>query len=956
MSIQSDRATPHQEGRKISLKTITLLSFTLNACISTAFAQTSLFRDDFSGPKLSGWQPSMSIAIAQSNQQFVATGTSLAPLSTNDPAATMGDGFHAIPISGPLPDNQTLEARVDLVRVNQDGVQADLHVWGDPEAAGYGVFKDANRIGLLKFWNWASSGAWFFYDSAPPLKNENVTLILALTRRGSNLEINTRVLDKDNSNAVLYDRTVTDTPAADPALPSGSVSGERSMADVPGIPPPVLSAPRAVCLGVGWLNTQSGPKPAAQVIYDNVEVWQYESPPSNGAAQAGPLEQWTWRYPLPTGNNLLGVSYGSNLFVAAGAAGTIVTSPDGSGWMSRTSGTESWLRGVAYGNKGFVAVGDGGTILTSPDGITWTKCNSGTTNDLAGIGFGDNQFVAVGGTGGILTSSNGVTWTNAISSTENDLQRVVWGNNRFVAVGNAGAIVTSLDGVTWSVSNSGTTNSLSDIAYGNNQFVAVARAWDGADVLTSPDGLIWTNRPSGARSPLGGNPLSAIAYGNDLFVAHVAGYGPVLTSRDGVTWTTHTWQGREVSKITYGNGLFVAVGNGGLFLGSAIETSPDGITWTNRISGTADGLSAVAYGNNQYVAVGWNILTSPDGVVWADRGSQGQNLFGLAYGQGRFMAVGAGPTFAAILTSADGIAWTSHAAGTIQSLSGLAYGNDQFVAVGPAEGFPAGNGVIMTSPDGSTWTRRDPGTGTACLAGIAYGNNQFVAVGYRSPGFEGLIVTSPDANNWTVRDSGTTNRLYGIVCGNNLFVAVGEAGTILNSRDGATWTNHSSTNANPLSRLYGIAYADNQFVAVGVEANARGGVILTSPDGITWTARASKTACSLNSVANGNSTFVIVGGGAYPHADWLAAGPGMILQSGVLAPPRPALGPVVLLAGGVVQVALAGLAGQTYPVQASTNLIAWLNITNVALTNASGHFVDPAASKFSRRFYRAVVP
>jgi hypothetical protein len=70
--------------------------------------------------------------------------------------------------------------------------------------------------------------------------------------------------------------------------------------------------------------------------------------------------------------------------------------------------------------------------------------------------------------------------------------------------------------------------------------------------------------------------------------------------------------------VTYGNGLFVAVGDGG-----AILTSPDGVTWTPRTSGTSNTLFGVTYGNGLFVAVGDGgaILTSPDGVNWTPRTS-----------------------------------------------------------------------------------------------------------------------------------------------------------------------------------------------------------------------------------------------------------------------------------------------------------------------------------------------
>lgn len=62
------------------------------------------------------------------------------------------------------------------------------------------------------------------------------------------------------------------------------------------------------------------------------------------------------------------------------------------------------LNSVIYGNSLFVAVGNNGMILTSPDGTTWTIKNSGTTYLLSSVTYGNGQFVAVGDSGVILTS------------------------------------------------------------------------------------------------------------------------------------------------------------------------------------------------------------------------------------------------------------------------------------------------------------------------------------------------------------------------------------------------------------------------------------------------------------------------------------------------------------------------------------------------------------------------
>jgi len=65
-----------------------------------------------------------------------------------------------------------------------------------------------------------------------------------------------------------------------------------------------------------------------------------------------------------------------------------------------------------------VTVGDNGTILTSPDGTTWAKRNSGTSNDLYGLTYGNGLFVAVGDNGTIVRSTdNGSSFDNVTSPT-----------------------------------------------------------------------------------------------------------------------------------------------------------------------------------------------------------------------------------------------------------------------------------------------------------------------------------------------------------------------------------------------------------------------------------------------------------------------------------------------------------------------------------------------------------
>ena len=85
------------------------------------------------------------------------------------------------------------------------------------------------------------------------------------------------------------------------------------------------------------------------------------------------------------------ITYSSELgiFIAVGASGTIITSPDGVTWTQQTSGVSTGLYGITYSSELgiFIAVGASGTILTSPDGVTWTQQTSGVTTVLNKVIF-----------------------------------------------------------------------------------------------------------------------------------------------------------------------------------------------------------------------------------------------------------------------------------------------------------------------------------------------------------------------------------------------------------------------------------------------------------------------------------------------------------------------------------------------------------------------------------------
>ena len=297
----------------------------------------------------------------------------------------------------------------------------------------------------------------------------------------------------------------------------------------------------------------------------------------------------------------------------------------------------------------FNVVGYSGTILNSKDGISWqtstlNTLGYGPSSNLSGIAYGANTFLAVGWWTTIASSSDGYNWVDKIAGNyEGDLWRqcgtakcidrvelsnATYAKNNFVVVGWNGTILSSPGGTTWTKRKSGIAHYLSDITFGKDKFVAVGNK----HVLTSSDLNTWTQRVNvfdWKRVSPPSNFLSAVTFGNNMFVT-VGWSGRILTSPDGIQWTERSsGTSNNLKDVIFENGSFLVVGNSGTML-----SSKDGISWVERSSGTSKTLNAAAYGNNTYVVVGelGTIITSPDGTTWTERDSGNSNyLRGITF-------------------------------------------------------------------------------------------------------------------------------------------------------------------------------------------------------------------------------------------------------------------------------------------------------------------------------------
>jgi hypothetical protein len=178
--------------------------------------------------------------------------------------------------------------------------------------------------------------------------------------------------------------------------------------------------------------------------------------------------------PSPTTNELQGVATLSNSFhVITGGKGSLFTSPDGTNWIPRASGTTNLLTSVTEWPGGLVACGHRGTLITSANGESWSMQPSGTTNWLFRVRYLNQTLIAVGQNGTILTSANGTDWSNRTSGTTAWLTDAEFIEDTWFVVGYSGTVLSSTNLIHWIARGTLTTKPLYAAATDARQLVVV---------------------------------------------------------------------------------------------------------------------------------------------------------------------------------------------------------------------------------------------------------------------------------------------------------------------------------------------------------------------------------------------------------------------------------------------------------------------------------------------------
>jgi hypothetical protein len=298
--------------------------------------------------------------------------------------------------------------------------------------------------------------------------------------------------------------------------------------------------------------------------------------------------------------------------------------------------------------------------------------------------------------------------------------------------------------------------------------------------------------------------------------------------------------------IGFGRGRFVAVGHffraglldggdvGAVRSGGAAWVSDDGKSFQSV--SMPIGASAIAFGQERFVAVEEGVRLGPDGspellagVALSEDGLAWRQqtpplpLSSIVFGGDRFVAAGSASTAA---TSPDGIAWQTSSLPLVRTI-GVAFGHGIFVAYGDGDS-------LALSEDGVTWRlqRLQSNPSPSMVAGLGFVNGRFVGSTVHRGAEEETDppigrLESTDGITWTVTIAPGQSAFSQVAEHAGRLIAVRGDGLATSDDGGAQWTRRLG-----LPNLRAIAAGPSGIVAVGPASLA--GTLATSTDGERW--------------------------------------------------------------------------------------------------------------------------
>jgi len=280
----------------------------------------------------------------------------------------------------------------------------------------------------------------------------------------------------------------------------------------------------------------------------------------------------------------------------------------------------------------FYTTGSTTAVFTPTVAATWTTRTLPVGATWACMAYGGGRYVAIALSGAVAISTNGTTWTSGTSITARTWGGIAWNGTVFCAVAQDSSFTAvSSDGLTWD--QSGQVSAFATYSVASNGVIFVCEGSAGSstqNVLTSPDGITWTTRVGVLPASRGWRYLG---YNGTVFILTDPNPGgAAATSFDGITWTARTLSTTATSRggLAAGGGIIVSIPISSSIASYSLD---NGVTWANcTLSFSAVSETRAAYNGSVFVITTTTgaASLSANGIDWAATTLFSPGLYSIA--------------------------------------------------------------------------------------------------------------------------------------------------------------------------------------------------------------------------------------------------------------------------------------------------------------------------------------
>jgi photosystem II stability/assembly factor-like uncharacterized protein len=502
----------------------------------------------------------------------------------------------------------------------------------------------------------------------------------------------------------------------------------------------------------------------------------------------GASAQWTWRNPLPQGNDLFVIKANNeNSIWAAGNVGTLMHSTDGGlNWdLRNVIGHTKTVKftGIDFpeDSVGFIVDAYGYIFKSTDAGATWDSVYWEMDKYLLASCFTDTQHGYIVCSGGkiLRTTDGGNLWSPYYFNEPVDLLSICFPSSQTGYAAGFGYILKTSDaGDTWTAVYFDSTAVFKSIVF--SSFSEGFAADDYGHVLKTTDGgTTWTSWFFGDTIRL----ESIGMFSSDTLILNgfsdPGGMFPSTPLKYRTTDGGNTWTLLQIPEnLPFVTAVATCAGGTGYFagsFGSLVKTVDYGTTWTSLSNLMSPPIS---WGMGIYEIFNGLVLKTTDGGdTWIELDTMFNNHF----------------------------------------LRAVDFVTEDVGCIG-------GDNIYSTFDGGQTWILRMSGLGWYGIRSISFaGTSTCIAVGW-----DGLFLRSTDlGQSWTYV-SGVPNVNFNVVCfANETTGYAAGTSTILKTTDGgATW--------GLISAEYTLTSLDFTSPERGIGVGLNGLIILTTDGGLSW--------------------------------------------------------------------------------------------------------------------------